>query len=91
MWNVFNIFTVLFNYFDTFQHWQWQCGAIALFLSWMDLLLYIRKIPYLGIYVVMFNDVLRTFVKFSIVFLLFILSFALTFHTLLQNGVSGRY
>jgi len=70
-----------------FQHWQWQCGAIALFLSWMDLLLYIRKIPYLGIYVVMFNDVFRTFVKFSLVFLLFILSFALTFHILLQNGV----
>uniref|UniRef100_H2YPY9 Ion transport domain-containing protein n=1 Tax=Ciona savignyi TaxID=51511 RepID=H2YPY9_CIOSA len=67
------------------QNWQWQCGVMALFLSWMDLLLYIRKIPYLGIYVVMFNDVFKTFVKFSLVFLLFILSFAFTFHTLLQN------
>ncbi|XP_078482468.1 transient receptor potential cation channel subfamily A member 1 homolog [Ciona intestinalis] len=67
------------------QNWQWQCGVMALFLSWMNLLLYIRKIPYLGIYVVMFNDVFKTFVKFSLVFLLFILSFAFTFHTLLQN------
>lgn len=60
---------------------------MALFLSWMNLLLYIQKIPYLGIYVVMFNDVFKTFVQFSLVFLLFILSFSFTFHILLQNEV----
>nr|XP_039254134.1 transient receptor potential cation channel subfamily A member 1 homolog [Styela clava] len=73
------------------KNWQWQCGVMALFLSWMNLLLYIQKIPYLGIYVVMFNDIFKTFTKFFIVFLLFIFSFAFTFHALLQNEIEFQF
>ncbi|XP_033118085.1 transient receptor potential cation channel subfamily A member 1 homolog isoform X1 [Anneissia japonica] len=65
--------------------WQWQCGAVAILLAWINLILFIQKLPRLGIYVVMFTDVLKTFLQFSFVFLLFIIAFSLGFYTLLMN------
>jgi len=70
-----------------FQPWQWQCGAVAVFLSWMGLLLFIQNIPRFGIYVLMFSDVLQTFMSFFVVFLLFIVGFGTGFYCLLQNQV----
>lgn len=60
-------------------------GSIAIFLAWIDLLLFIQKFPTLGIYVVMFTDVFKTFLKFSMTFVLFIIAFALGFFTLLGD------
>ena len=53
---------------------------MAIFFSWANLLVNIRKLPKLGIYVVMFLDVLATFVKFFIVGLLLIIAFGLSFY-----------
>ena len=63
-------------------------GAITLVLSWLNLLRDIRQLPFLGIYVIMFFDILKTFVKFSVVFSIFIIAFGLGFHTLIvpQQG-----
>ncbi|RUS76171.1 hypothetical protein EGW08_016083 [Elysia chlorotica] len=65
--------------------WQWHLGAVAVFLAWVDLVLFIQKFPRFGIYVVMFTDILFTFSQFFIVFFLFIIAFALAFHALFQN------
>ncbi|XP_070568396.1 transient receptor potential cation channel subfamily A member 1 homolog isoform X2 [Ptychodera flava] len=67
------------------EPWQWTCAAICIFLAWMNLIVFIRKLPRLGIYVVMFIDVLNTFLKFFIVFFLFIIAFGLAFYVLLMN------
>ncbi|XP_075241022.1 transient receptor potential cation channel subfamily A member 1 homolog isoform X2 [Convolutriloba macropyga] len=64
---------------------QWQCGAVAIFLSWINLVLFIQKFPKFGIYVVMFTDILVTFFNFFLVFFLFIVAFGMGFYTLLQN------
>nr|QQY02505.1 transient receptor potential cation channel 3 [Cryptocotyle lingua] len=69
------------------QSWQWQCGAVGIFLAWLNLLLFLRRIPTLGIFVLMFTVVMRTFTKFFIVFFLFIFAFAFGFHILLFNHV----
>ena len=58
-------------------------------MTWLNLLSLIRKMPYLGIYVVMFTDVFRTFLKVSGVILLFMISFSFGFYALLQNQVKG--
>ena len=29
--------------------WQWQVGCIAVFLAWIDLIIFIRKIPFTGL------------------------------------------
>uniref|UniRef100_F6UJR3 Transient receptor potential cation channel subfamily A member 1 homolog n=2 Tax=Ciona intestinalis TaxID=7719 RepID=F6UJR3_CIOIN len=70
------------------EPWQWQCGAAALFFSWLGLLLFIQNFPRFGIFVLMFNDVLWTFASFFAVFVLFILGFALSFYVLLMNQVA---
>jgi len=64
---------------------QWQMGAVAIFLSWINLVLFIQKFPKFGIYVVMFADILVTFFNFFLVFFLFIVAFGMGFYTLLQN------
>ena len=51
----------------------------------MALVLFIRKFPKLGIYVVMFTSILYTFLKFFIIYVLFLIAFALSFYTLLHD------
>ncbi|CAF3449980.1 unnamed protein product [Rotaria sp. Silwood1] len=64
---------------------QWQLGALGVFLTWFALVLFMKKFPSFGIYVVMLTDILHTFSRFFLVFFLFIIGFALAFHMLLQN------
>ncbi|WKY05957.1 hypothetical protein Q1695_006285 [Nippostrongylus brasiliensis] len=66
-------------------HWQWLLAAACSFLSWMNLLLLVRKLPRFGIYVVMFFDVLRTFSRFFLVFALFVIAFSIAFFVIMQN------
>ena len=56
-------------------------------MSWLNLLSTLRKFPFLGIYVVMFTDVLQTFLKFALIILLFIIAFSLGFHALIGEQV----
>jgi len=56
---------------------------MVIVLAWLNLLGDIRQLPFLGIYVIMFFDILNTFLKFVGVFIVFIVAFALGFHTLL--------
>ncbi|GIZ02884.1 transient receptor potential cation channel subfamily A member 1 homolog [Caerostris extrusa] len=65
--------------------WQWELGALSIFCAWMVLLMFISKFPFLGIYVIMFFQILSTFINFSFVFFLFVVAFALGFYALLQN------
>lgn len=66
-------------------------GSIGIFFAWINLILFIRKFPTLGIYVVMFIDVTKTFLKFSVTFILFVVSFALGFFTLLEGKIPLTY
>ncbi|KAK8395735.1 hypothetical protein O3P69_005669 [Scylla paramamosain] len=72
------------------EEWQWQIGAMAVFLAWMNLLLFIRIFPFFGIYVIMFTEILSTFSSFFAVFLFFIVAFALGFFTVLSGEHSFR-
>ncbi|XP_077974995.1 transient receptor potential cation channel subfamily A member 1 homolog isoform X1 [Styela clava] len=73
--------------------WQWQLGSVAIFLSWMELLFFVESIPKfgLGIYVLMFANIVKTFLKFLIVLSVFVFAFAFTFHALFQNQVAFMY
>lgn len=71
------------------QAWQWNMGVISVFLVWVGLVLYIQKVPQFGIYVVMFTDILRTFSHFFVVFVFFIVAFAMAFFAAFQNKVSA--
>ena len=67
---------------------QWQLGALGVFLSWINLILFLKRVPLLGIYVLMFNAILRTFLKFALIAFLFVVAFSISFHMILYKAVS---
>ena len=81
-----------FHKLGTLIQWYfWMNKAlISVTLSWLNLLSNVRKFPFLGIYVVMFTDVLQTFLKFSIICALFIIAFALGFYAVFAEQVCYR-
>ena len=68
--------------------WQWEIGAFTITIAWISFLSNVRMFPFLGIYVVMVTQILKTFLKLSIVVILFVLAFSLGFHSLLAEQVT---
>ncbi|CAF3667628.1 unnamed protein product [Rotaria sp. Silwood1] len=64
---------------------QWQCGAIGILIGWITLIIYVQFLSASGIYVVMLEVILRKFLRFIPILIIFILGFGLSFHMLLQN------
>ena len=60
--------------------WQWQCGVVAVFLSWLNLMIFIAKFPLIGIYVIMLLRVFYTFVKVVLLSFLLVVAFGISFH-----------
>nr|QQY02543.1 transient receptor potential cation channel 2 [Cryptocotyle lingua] len=71
-------------------NWQWATGSAGIFLAWVNLLLFMRSGLKVGIFVIMFVVVMKTFAKFFLVFSPFVLAFALSFHALLANQIPFR-
>ena len=69
--------------------WQWQLGAIGVFLAWINLILFLKRVPLLGIYVLMFNSILYTFMKFVLIAFLFVVAFCIAFYMILYKAVSA--
>ena len=55
--------TLGYSTHPAYQVWQWQIGAIAVFLAWIDLILFFAKFPRIGIYSLIFVKIISTFVK----------------------------
>ena len=63
------------------------CGSIAVFLSWINLLLFIKNVPKIGIYVMMLEHCFVTFMEFSIILVIFLSAFGITFNLLMGNKI----
>jgi len=71
--------------------WQWQLGAVCMFLIGFNLVLILHQQTLFGIYVVMFQNILGTFIRVIPTALLLILAFTQPFFMLLsvvQTSVS---
>ena len=68
--------------------WQWQLGALCIFLSWINFILFLSEQPMVGIYVVMFQDIIKTFLRMAPMSILLILAFGQPFFMLLSTVVS---
>eukprot|EP00117_Sycon_ciliatum_P021223 scpid19736/ scgid18665/ Transient receptor potential cation channel subfamily A member 1 homolog len=64
---------------------QWRCGAIALCVAWFNLLTYVQRFNEVGIYVVMFWSVIKTFIKVFLVYSIVLIAFALCFYILFSG------
>ena len=81
------LFSIIFTFvFATpclcVYHWQWQIGVIALFLGWIGLVSFLQKWPVTGIYVLMFINIIQSFLKIAFLALLLVIAFALAFYML---------
>ncbi|XP_070579675.1 transient receptor potential cation channel subfamily A member 1-like [Ptychodera flava] len=64
---------------------QWEFGALAAFCGWMNLIMYFRRFELFGIYIVMFFQIVKSFLKAVMVVILFVLAFSTSFSILLGN------
>ena len=73
--------------------WQWQIGVVTIFAGWVSLLFYLRRVPILGIYIVMFFNICKNSLKVLVVLFGLAVGFGLALHMLFYNdqqvGVSG--
>lgn len=68
---------------------QFSFASMTVFLSWFTLLLLLQRFDQVGIYVVMFLEILQTLIKVLMVFSMLIIAFGLAFYILLSR-VSKR-
>ncbi len=61
-------------------YWQWQIGVVAVFLGWVVLIFFVSKLPFAGIYVLIFVKILYTFLRMLFLSILLVLAFGLTFY-----------
>ena len=70
--------------FSCLIDWRWQLGALCIFLSWLNFVFFLRLQPRFGIYVIMFEEIISTFLKVLPMALLLIFAFGQTFFILLS-------
>ena len=79
------IIFVLSDYeFYYLANWRWQLGALCIFLSWINFVLFLSKEPTFGIYVIMLEVMIKTFLKTIPMTALLILAFGQPFYMLLS-------
>ncbi|KAH8306988.1 hypothetical protein KR044_002213 [Drosophila immigrans] len=69
---------------------HYSAAAIAVFLSWFRLLLFLQRFDQVGIYVVMFLEILQTLIKVLMVFSILIIAFGLAFYILLSKIIDSQ-
>ncbi|KAJ7385774.1 hypothetical protein OS493_013808 [Desmophyllum pertusum] len=63
----------------------WQIGTVAVFLGYMNLILFVQTLDSVGIYVTMFFQVAITVLKTISLFLLFAIAFSVVFYILFRE------
>ena len=66
----------------------WTVGVIAVFLGWMNLMFFLRRVPSTGITISIMFNILTTFLGLIFIAALLIFAFALPFYMLLVIPVS---
>ena len=70
------------------ESWQWEFGAVTILMAWLNLVLFLKKFPLTGVYVLMFTHILQTILKMLLLPILFVVSFGITFYMLFFRPVS---
>ena len=65
----------------------WPLASLVILLSYINLMLFLRRFSYFGIYISMFFEVTRTFLRVLFIFTPIIVSFSLAFFLLLKEQV----
>ena len=66
--------------------WQWETGALAVFLGWIGLICFLQSWPVTGIYILMFRQIIQSFLKIAFLALLLVIAFALAFYMIFNEA-----
>ncbi|XP_037045285.1 transient receptor potential cation channel subfamily A member 1 isoform X3 [Bradysia coprophila] len=69
---------------------SFSAASVTVFLSWFNLLLFLQRFDQVGIYVVMFLEILQTLMKVLMVFSILIIAFGLAFFILMSKTSSNQ-
>ena len=67
------------------EGYAWEFGALAVFLAWIDLVIYLKKLPLTAIPINMLQSILMTFLKLIYLPLILITAFAIPFYMLFSR------
>lgn len=70
-------------------NWQWQIGAVALCLGWVNLIILLKDIPWTAIKINMFISICSTFLKVLFLPLFLLPAFALPFYMVFVRKASS--
>lgn len=70
------------------SEWQWQVGIFVVFLGWINLIFFASKFPQTGIYVLVFKEILITFLKLVAFSILLVIAFSLILYMMFYNPSS---
>ena len=65
--------------------YHWQVAAISVTVAWIYVLFHMRLLPKIGIYIMIFTDVVLTFLRIVTVFVILLFGYAFSFHMLLPH------
>uniref|UniRef100_A0A3Q2C6S8 Transient receptor potential cation channel, subfamily A, member 1b n=1 Tax=Cyprinodon variegatus TaxID=28743 RepID=A0A3Q2C6S8_CYPVA len=82
---IFSLLFVIPLLLNTEVSLHWQAGAMAVLFSWIGFLLYLQRFEGIGIYVVMFGEIMRTLIRIVMLFVYLMLAFGLAFYALMLN------
>ena len=68
--------------------WQWQIGALTLFMAYINFLLMLKRMPLLGLPITMLLNIVIKFIKLIYLPVLLILAFAIPFYMVFVRKVS---
>jgi len=66
----------------------WTLGILAIFLGWMNYVIFLRRLPYTGITISILYNIFSTFFELILIAALLVFAFALPFYMLLKIPVS---
>lgn len=64
---------------------HYSAASVTVFLSWFNLLLFLQRFDQVGLYVVMFLEILQTLIKVLTVFSILIIAFGMSFFILMSK------
>ena len=67
------------------RSWQWQIGIFVVFLGWINLIFFASKLPRTGIYVLVFKEILITFLELVAFAILLVFAFSLILYMMFSS------
>lgn len=71
------------------KDWQWQVGIFVVFLGWINLIFFASKFPRTGIYVLVFKEILQTFLSLVAFGLLLVIAFSLVLYMMFYSPTAS--